>query len=266
MHLERMILLETETGVNGFDFHILSIIGIYITLLLKPLKANFIENIHIKMLEENEQSHNKIIYKAEKLIKNRSTSKRAKTYIERVFNDYKDEYEPSVWVRSISGISSICLGFCVFLLIAVFTYSIINLDFIVTSVVFSSLLTLAATIVFVRLVAKAGFNPECTYSFNFLSLIYGLIPIIAGIFVGIIIAIVTHFKQIPIPEIIVKTLFYSSFWIPFIPIFIAFISTARVYRKKFKSCSLLEKTLKDYDSDQLKLTLQRIDEELKAAH
>ena len=218
------------------------------------------------MLEENEQSHNNIIYRAEKLIKNRSTSKRAKTYIERVFNDYKDEYEPSVWVRSISGISSICLGFCVFLLIAVFTYSIIDLDFIVTSVVFSSLLTLCATIVFVRLVAKAGFNPEYTYSFNSLSLIYGLIPISAGIIVGIIMAMVIHVKQFTIPAIIVKSLFYSSFWIPFIPISIAFLSTAWVYWKKYKSCSLLEKTLKDYDSDQLKLTLQRIDEELKATH
>lgn len=65
-----MALLDS---VGGFDFRILSIIGIYVTLLLKPLQKNFIENIHKTLLEEDEQSHQDLIYQAEQIIKKRKS-------------------------------------------------------------------------------------------------------------------------------------------------------------------------------------------------
>ncbi len=248
-----MILLET---VNELDYRILSIIGIYVTLLLKPLKAKFIEDIQATIIQENEKSHDKLIYKADKLINKRSLPKREKTYIKRVFSEYQAEYHPSIWVRTISGMSSICLGYCVFLLLAVFTYSIIQHPCILSSVISSSILTLVATFIFVWLVYRADYNTDFAFSFNFLSLIYGLLPIVIGVIIGIILGVLIATKITSIPETITNALIYASFWIPFIPISITFISTTWVYWKKYKSCSLLKKTLEDFDSGKLSKQLQ----------
>lgn len=249
LHLDYMILLEK---LDGFDFRILSIIGIYVTLLLKPLKAKFIENIQKAIVDENNKSHDQLIHTADRIVKSRKTPKREKNYIQRVLSNYNTPYHPSVWVRSISGISSICLGYCVFLLIAVFTYSISNLDVIINSVLLSSLFTLIATFIFVCLVDGAGFNSNYVYSFNFLSFLYGLIPILIGLFIT---ALKFHLFTISIET--AKVLIYASFWIPFIPIIIAFISTICVYWKKYKSCSLLKKSLKDFKSRKLKQDLDQ---------
>ena len=240
-----MILLDDI--VVELDYRILSIIGIYVTLLLKPLKAKFIEEIHNNIIKENEDSHEKLIYKADQVIKKRGVKKRERNYIKRVFSEYQAEYRPTVWVRVISGMSSICLGYCVFLLIAVFTYSIIHHPCIISSVICSSALTLLATCIFVWLVDSVPFNTNIPYSFNFLSLIYGLAPIIIGIIIGLLTD--TLFAKISIG--ITQALLYASFWIPFIPITITFITTVWVYWKKYRSCSRLERTLEAYDSGKL---------------
>lgn len=168
-----------------------------------------------------------------------------------------------------------------FLLLSVFIYSITELNIIISILITSGILTLLATFLFVFLVKRKDFNPDFTYSFIFLSFIYGLIPIGAGIIIGTIMdfnfeAITRNLEDLlaffritvkfSFSPVIVKTLFYSSFSIPFIPIFIAFITTTNVFHKKRKSRSKLEKTLKVFESDQLRKKLQQIENELKSTH
>ena len=244
-----MILLNDSIT---FDFRILAIIGIYITLLLKPLQNKLIEIIQKTIIEELERSNKKNYSKAQKIISKDKTPAREKHYIKRRLNSCTSKYNASDWIRSISGISTICLAFCVFLLFAVFIYSIKEYSIIISGILLSSLCVLILIAVLVGLVHYSGINPNFVYSFNFLSLLYGVIAIIFGIIMAF-----THFYLSFLPEGTATNLFYASFGIPFIPILIAFISTTKLYLSKQKSYYLLKKSIKDHHSGKLKQKLEK---------
>ena len=265
-----MILLETA---NENDFSaalgiLLACIGTYIVFLkftLHPTK-NRIENIQRSITAEIKKRNANLLKDARSAIGRivpKDPKKREKEYLNRIYKICKADYSASAWVRSISGISIICLEFCVFLLFAVVVYRINPFPVIKDQILLSSQWILLAIPFLVWLVHYKNLNTKnkYTYSFMFMSSCFGLFIIGIGILMAYL-----HLGFSVLPEETANILIYIFFVIPLIPILIAFFSTTWVYWKKYRYCHLLEKTLKDYRSGELTKKLTQIKNKSKASH
>lgn len=235
----------------SFDLRLLAIIGIYITLLLKSLKKNYIENIQKSIISEIGKNNEDFFSSAQKIIKIK-TPTREKYFIKRRLDACTADYCASVWIRSISGISTICLVFCVFLLFAVIIYSIIKYGFIVDEIVLSSQLILFAIAILVWFAHKKHEITESFYCFLLLASWYGIIAIT----IGTVMAYANCGFSI-LPAQTAKYLFYAFFGIPLIPIIIAFFSTTILYLKTRRHYSLLKQSVEDQQSGKLKKQLKK---------
>lgn len=239
-----------------FDFRIVvGIIGVYFIFLryTLSLKDNRIENIQKSLIDEIKNSNNKDISNAQRIINTKKISAREKNFIKRRYNSCAANYCASDWIRSISGISTIAMVFCVFLLIEVFIYSTKKTGLVIDVFLVSSQLVLFDIALLVWLVHNANMNTDNSNSFILLSLWHGLITIFLGVLMAII-----HFCFYILPTKIAAILFYIFLCIPLIPTLIAFFSTSILYCCKKRSVFLLKKSVNDYQSGKLKQKLKKV--------
>ena len=235
-----------------FDFRILALIGIYLTLLYKFLKNDFVENIQKHIIEEIEKDNEKYYSNAQRIVNTKKISAREKNFIKRRLNNCTARYNASDWIRSIPGISIICVVFCAFLLFAVLIYSLNESVRIIDAILLCSQLILFVIALLVWLVHKANINTKNIYNFLFFSFLYGII----AIFWGSLIAILNICFPV-IPTTIVTYLLYACFSIPLIPVFIAVCSTMKINICERYSYSRLRKSIIDYQSGKLKQKLKK---------
>ena len=240
----------------SFDFRIVvGIIGVYFIFLryTLSLKDNRIENIQKSLIEEIKNSNNKYFSNAQRIINTKKISAREKNYIRRRYNSCAANYCASDWIRSISGISTIAMVFCVFLLIEVFIYSTKKTGLLIDVFLLSSQSVLCDIAILVWLVHNANMNTEKANSFILLSFWHGII----AIFLGVLLAIF-HCCFYILPTKIATILLYIFLCIPLIPTLIAIYSTTKLYCSKQKSFFLLKKSVNDYQSGKLKQKLKKV--------